>query len=273
MRSLYVSCVFRLILMWLIAWETQHNLPVYLIVWCQYLSASCLLIKFATPYIAGVPALFLVGVPTISSFICGSPHHIHFFFSCGSPRHSSLFLAGVPAVLFFFFSGSPRPFFSFSCGSPRLISFSIAGVPATYKFQLRESPPHINFNCGSPRPFGVALISISSISSKFDKQRWREQLVFHRYSSFHISSQLHLIIISIQSHHNHSSQFAPKHGDNSTTSIHFSIQIAHPHLFLNKNTKHNLNNTSQQHVSQHSINHTFHHNKHITQQEYKAQVP
>ena len=84
------------------------------------------------------PSPFLVGVPTISSFICRSPCHIYVFFSCGSPRPFFLFLAGVPAHSFLF----------------------LAGVPASYHFQLRESPPHINFNCGSPRLISISIAGV-----------------------------------------------------------------------------------------------------------------
>ena len=51
----------------------------------------------------------------------------------------------------------------------------------------------------------------------------------------------------------------------------FSIQMAH--ILINKNTRYDLNSTLQQHVCLHSLNPTIHHTKHITQQEYKAQVP
>ena len=114
------------------------------------------------------PSPFLVGVPTISSINCGSPCHIHFFFSCGSPRHSFLFLAGVPAIFSFSFAGVPVHSFLF-----------LAGVPASYLFQLRESPPILFFTCRSPRliffshagvPAHLGLLSFSN-SSKFDKQR------------------------------------------------------------------------------------------------------
>ena len=89
------------------------------------------------------PSPFLVGVPTISSFICGSPRHIHFFFFCGSPRHSFLFLLreSPPILSFFFFLRESPPHIIFNCGSSRIISISIAGVPASYQSQLRESLP------------------------------------------------------------------------------------------------------------------------------------
>ena len=70
------------------------------------------------------PSPFLVGVPTISSFNCGSPSHTHFYFYCGSPRHSflflSFFLAGVPAhsFLFLFLWESPPYTFLFLAGVP-----------------------------------------------------------------------------------------------------------------------------------------------------------
>ena len=92
---------------------------------CQFLSSSCFLIKFATPYICWSPSPLLVGVPTISSFICGSPRHIHFFF--------------------FFLRESP-PHIIFNCGSPRHISISIAGVPAhlgLHSFPFHQFHPNL----------------------------------------------------------------------------------------------------------------------------------
>ena len=68
-----------------------------------------------------------------------------------------------------------------------------------------------------------------------------------------------MIIISTQFHHTHISQFASMHGDNSSTPIHSSIQVAH--IFIN-----NM-------YLKHSIKHTFHHNKHTAQQEHIAQFP
>ena len=81
--------------------------------------------------------------------------------------------------------------------------FSLAGVPAIPSFLsfffLRESPPHINFNCncGSPRHLPTyqscgsprLFWDCTQISSKFDKQWWREQFAFYHHSSRHISSQ------------------------------------------------------------------------------------
>ena len=116
--------------------------------------------QIRNPVYCWSPSPFHVGVPTISSFICGSPRHIHFFFFCGSPRHSFLFLLRESPPILSFSCGSPRPFFSFSYRSPRLISFSIAGVPASYRFQLQESPPYINFNCGSPRLISISIAGV-----------------------------------------------------------------------------------------------------------------
>ena len=104
------------------------------------LSSSCLLIKFATPYIAGGPALFLWESP---------PYHHSF---AGVPAiYISFSLAGVPAIYIFslFLAGVPAIY----------ISFSFAGVPATYQFQLRESPPILGLHSFKFHHFHPHLIS------------------------------------------------------------------------------------------------------------------
>ena len=173
------------------------------------LSSSCLLIKFATPYIAGGPALFLWESPPYHHSIAGVPAIYIPFSLAGVPAHSFLFLAGVPASYLFSHAGVP----------------ALLGLPSFQFYQFHQN-----------------------LISEDEENSWS-------FTIIHISSQLHLIIISTQSHHNHFSQFASMHGDNSTTSIHSSIQIAH--ILINNSTRHNLNSTSQQHISQHSIKYKF----------------
>ena len=147
---------------------------------CQFLSSSCLLIKFTTPYIAGVPALFLWESPPYHHSIAGVPATYLFSFA-GVPATFSFSLAGVPATYFFSFAGVPATFSFFSCRSPGHISISIAGVPAQlglHSFQVHQFHPNL-ISKDEENNWSFTIIHISTFHHNFIRS----------------SSQLNLIII------------------------------------------------------------------------------